>query len=123
MAQNSTMQERITQMYKYAYSAEKVSSKQEFAEKAGVTREMVSRLFSGKSEPSRKTLAAINASLGNPFNEAWMLTGEGDMLVPEAPTPTSDTMKMLITEMRDSRIAKDEQIDRLLRIIENMQAK
>lgn len=121
MEQNSTMQERITQMYKYAYSSEKVKSKQDFAEKAGITRELLSRFFSGKAEPSRKTLAAINSALGSPFNEAWMLTGEGEMMATTTTPASGDSIHLLITEMREQRIAKDAQIDRLLNIIEQMQ--
>lgn len=121
----TTMQERINEMYKYAFSAGLVSSKQDFAEKVGITREVLSRYFSGKADPSKKTLAAINSSIGSPFSESWLLTGEGEMHADGAtaphPSSTCDPISMLITEMKESRMAKDEQIDRLLTIIERMQ--
>ena len=122
----TNMKSRMNEMYRYAIANGKVTSKADFAELAGVTREALSRFFSGTREPSRKTLAAINRSLGMPFNEAWMLFGTGDMVVnrPQIPIEQRPSdIELLVTEMRESRIAKDEQIGRLLTIIENMQAK
>ena len=122
----SNMQARMNEMYKYAISTGKVSSKSDFAELAGVSREMLSRYFAGVREPSKKTLDAINRSLGMPFNEQWLLLGTGDMIVKHSPSEVDQRpsdIQLLITEMRESRIEKDKQIDRLLCIIENMQAK
>lgn len=118
------MHERINEMYKYAFSAGIVSSKQEFAEKAGVTREMLSRYISGKAEPSKKTLSFINDVIGKPFNEQWLLLGTGEMMADGThinPNTQPSDIRLLITEMREQRIAKDSQIDRLLNIIEQMQ--
>ena len=126
MEQNFTMQDRINEMYKYAFATGKVASKQAFAELGGISREALSRFLTGKTEPSRKTLTAINTALGSPFNEQWMVFGTGDMLAtaaPSAPTTHQTELQMLIQEMRESRIAKDEQIDKLLNIIANMQTK
>ena len=126
MDTNTPMHERINEMYKYAFSAGLVTSKQDFADKAGITREVLSRYFSGKAEPSKRTLIAINTSIGSPFNETWMLTGTGEMMADGTsinPNTHPSDLRLLITEMRESRIAKDDQIDRLLRIIENMQSK
>ena len=122
----SNMQTRINEMYKYAISTGKVSSKSEFADLAGVSREMLSRYFAGVREPSKKTLAAINRALENPFSDVWLLTGTGAMMAdgtPINPNNKPSDIQLLITEMRESRIAKDEQIGRLLTIIENMQNK
>ena len=126
MDKNTTMPNRINEIYKYAFSAGLVSSKQEFAEKISISREIFSRYLAGKAEPSKKTLQAINVALGSPFNEAWLLTGEGEMMadgISVNPNTQPSELRLLITEMRESRIAKDDQIDRLLRIIENMQPK
>ena len=122
----SNMQTRINEMYKYAISTGKVSSKSEFADLAGVSREMLSRYFAGVREPSKKTLAAINRALENPFSDVWLLTGTGAMMADGTslnPNNKPSDIQLLITEMRESRIAKDEQIGRLLTIIENMQNK
>lgn len=122
----NTMPERIMEMYKYAIAAGKASSKQSFAELAGITREVLSRYLNGKAEPSRKTLALLNSALGNPFNEDWLLTGSGEPLAVDkvrSIQKDGNAIEMLITEMRESRIAKDEQIARLLCIIEKMQDK
>ena len=120
------MPERINEIYRYAIANGRVSSKQEFADLVGVNNVTMSRFLSGKKEPSKKTLEAINAALGDPFNEAWLLAGSGDMLAHAttfAPIQHQSDIELLVTEMRESRIEKDKQIDRLLCIIENMQAK
>lgn len=121
-----TMQERINEMYKYAFSAGMVASKTDFADKVGIAFATISRYLNGKMEPSKKVLAQMNAALGFPFNEQWLLVGTGEMMSDGTsvnPNTQSSDIRLLITEMRESRQAKDEQIDRLLRIIENMQAK
>ena len=122
----ATMPERINEIYRYAIAIGKVSTKQEFAELVGINNVTLSRFLNGKTEPSKKTIQSINEAIGSPFNEAWLLTGEGEMMADGTSvnpnTQTSD-IRLLITEMRESRIEKDKQIDRLLCIIENMQPK
>lgn len=128
-----SIEERVKELYKYAIARGKVSSKQEFADLVGITNVTLSRFLNGKKEPSKKTIEQINNALGNPFDNDWLITGKGEMMssAPTQPTPTptepvgceafSSAIHELIVEMRESRIAKDEQIDRLLTIIENMQ--
>ena len=126
MEQKLTMQERINEMYKYAFSTGNVASKSDFADKVGISREILSRYIAGKTEPSQKTLAAINRAIGSPFNEQWLFLGTGEMMADGTsvnPNTQPSELRLLITEMRESRIEKDKQIDRLLCIIENMQAK
>lgn len=136
MDKKMTMPERINEVYKYAIACGKAKNKQQFAEKVGITNVTLSRFLTGKKEPSAKTLEQINERFGRVFNKEWLLVGVGDMLSSQSaavlPEPTeppigqepiSSAISMLITEMRESRIAKDEQIDRLLTIIENMQNK
>ena len=120
-----TSSERVNEMLHYALSAHLASSKSDFAALLEITPETLSRFLSGKREPPINSLRAFNAKLGNAFNEDWLLTGQGEMLaehLTSLDTPSSpSTIDMLILEMRESRIAKDEQIDRLLTIIEQMQ--
>lgn len=137
---NQNVTERINLMYRYAVSKGLVKSKTEFAELLNVTQATMSRFLSGKNEPADFTLRKFNARMGHVFNETWLLVGKGEMLAskqstdpitpqPQPSTPTepvgceafSSAIHELIVEMRESRIAKDEQIDRLLTIIENMQ--
>ena len=123
---SNDMRARMNEMYKYAIATGKASSKSDFAELAGVTQETMSRFFSGVREPSKKTLAAINRELGMPFKDEWLLLGTGAMLVQQTQAAVAQQpsdIQLLVTEMRESRIEKDKQIDRLLTIIENMQAK
>lgn len=125
-AKKTTMSERINEIFKYAIASGKASNRQDLAEKCGITNVTLSRFLNGKTEPSKKTLLQMNDAIGKPFNEDWLLTGSGDPRS-QAPLPitpqTPSTIDMLIQELREQRIAKDEQIDRLLTIIENMQAK
>lgn len=121
-----TPPERIGEMLKFAIANDLADSKTAFAALLEITPETLSRFLSGKREPSKHSWSAFNAKLGKPFNEDWLLTGIGD---PRSQTPlpitpqTPSTIDMLIQELREQRIAKDEQIDRLLSIIENMQTK
>ena len=131
--------ERIKSMYRFAVQKGFVNSKTEFAEFLGITPQTFSRFLNGAKEPPANTLRKFNAKFGGAFSEEWLLLGRGEMLAAnadETPTPMakpepkeqpfgdqpiSSAFAMLITEMRESRIAKDEQIERLLTIIENIQ--
>ena len=128
---------RMNQMYKYAIANGIVNGKTQFAEFLQVQPGTLSRYLSGKQEPSTNSMRRFNVIFGNVFNELWLITGKGAMLASQEQeqiqvkehTPTepvgceafSSAIHELIVEMRESRIAKDEQIDRLLTIIENMQ--
>ena len=119
-----TSAERINEMLKFAIANDLAASKSGFADLLDITPETLSRFLSGKREPHKNSWSAFNAKLGKPFNEDWLLTGSGDPRS-QAHLPitqqTPSTIDMLIQELREQRIAKDEQIDRLLTIIENMQ--
>lgn len=126
-------------MYKYAIANGIVKGKTEFADFLQVQPATLSRYLSGKQEPSTNSMRRFNVIFGNVFNELWLITGQGAMLASQeqepmqvkgpSPAPTehigceafSSAIQALVTEMRESRIAKDEQIDRLLTIIEQMQ--
>lgn len=120
---NSTLCERVSEMYKFAISEGFAASKSEFAEKCGVTNVTLSRYLNGKQEPALKTLQSMNVAMGCPFNDEWLFYGKGDMVSKKTmPNVASeDGLAMLVQEMRETRLAKDNQIDRLLRIIEKMQ--
>lgn len=131
--------ERIKSMYQFASSKGIANSKSEFADFLGITQPTLSRFLSGAKEPPANTLRKFNAKFGGAFNEEWLLLGRGEMLAanadeltiakpepkeqPIGDEPISSAFAMLIQEMRESRIAKDAQIERLLTIIENMQTK
>lgn len=120
-----TSAERINEMLKFAIANDLASSKADFAALLDIKPETLSRFLSGKREPPKNAWSAYNAKLGNQFNEDWLLTGIGEPrhdVLPITPQ-TPSTIDMLIKELREQRIAKDEQIDRLLSIIEKMQAK
>lgn len=120
-----TPAERVSEMLHYSINAHLASSKAEFAALLEITPETLSRFLSGKREPPANAWKAYNTKIGNAFNEDWLLTGQGEMMsdhltpldIPSSPS----TIDMLILEMREARKAKDDQIDRLLTIIEKMQ--
>ena len=139
MNENGTnLTERVNLMYKYALQKGLVSSKSEFSDFLGVKQPTLSRFLCGKKEPSTPTLRKFNDRFGGAFREEWLILGKGQMLKedgdltpsarepkpvdpPIGQEPLSSAFAMLVTEMRESRIAKDEQIDRLHTIIEQMQ--
>ena len=126
---------RVNQMYKYAIANGIVDGKTAFADFLQVQPATMSRYLSGKQEPSVNSMRRFNVIFGNIFNESWLILGQGEMLAsnekqqepavkPSEPIGVeafSSAITMLVEEMKRSNIAKDEQIDRLLTIIENMQ--
>lgn len=126
-----TMPERMNEVYKYALSRGKAENKQSFAELMGVTNVTLSRFLTGRAEPARKTLEIMNERMGGCFNIQWLILGTGEMLsngqetddMPLGQESIITAFNRLMDEMQESRRAKDAQIDRLLSIIEKMQAK
>jgi transcriptional regulator with XRE-family HTH domain len=124
----TTMSERIQEIFKYAIASGRASSRMDLAEKCGITNVSLSRFLNGKAEPSKKTLLQMNDAIGKPFEEVWLLTGAGEKMASHQEPPIgdatiTDAIVMLIQEMRESRIARDGQINRLLTLIEGLQIK
>lgn len=124
----TTMSERIQEIFKYAIASGRASSRMDLAEKCGITNVSLSRFLNGKAEPSKKTLLQMNDAIGKPFEEVWLLTGAGEKMASRQEPPIgdatiTDAIVMLIQEMRESRIARDEQINRLLTLMEGLQIK
>ncbi|MBQ7192330.1 MAG: helix-turn-helix transcriptional regulator [Paludibacteraceae bacterium] len=116
----------------------------QIAEALGVSPAYVSDLFKGNKSIGAKLAYKLEELYK--ISPSWLIFGEGEMTASkhsvehnEAPvfqnngngdnnvtqtagTPSA-TIDKLIAEMRESRIEKDRQIDRLLTIIENMQNK
>ena len=117
--------ERINEMLKFAIGSHLAESKADFATLLDITPETLSRFLSGKREPPATSWKAFNQKLGNVFNDDWLVTGQGEPmsrnLTSAFTQPKPSAIDVLVTELREQRIAKDEQIDRLLTIIENMQ--
>ena len=117
--------ERINEMLKFAIGSHLAESKADFATLLDITPETLSRFLSGKREPPATSWKAFNQKLGNVFNDDWLVTGQGEPmsrnLTSSLAQPKPSAIDVLVTELREQRIAKDEQIDRLLTIIENMQ--
>ena len=126
-----TPAERINEMFRYAVANHLASSKSDFAALLDITPQTLSRYLSGKKEPPMNTWKSFNVKIGKAFNDDWLITGQGQMLKnltsaseqPLGDSPITDAVVLLLKEMRESRIARDEQYNRLLTIIENMQDK
>ena len=71
----NTMNERIKN-----YIKETSLNKTAFAKKLGVTQPFISKLCSGVSQPSDRTISDICREFR--INETWLRTGEGEMHLP-----------------------------------------
>lgn len=128
--------ERIKQMYQYAVACGYVANKTAFAEFLEIQPATLSRYMSGVKEPSANTLRKFNKIFRNAFNEEWLLLGTGAMLVgnvdqhaehASAPVYQNNgnggnnvTQNNVNGELLTIIHKRDEQIDRLLTIIEDM---
>lgn len=140
----------LHELYNYAVSHNLCANKKEFAELVGVANSNLSKAFgSDEKYLTDKFITRVNTALGDIFNPAWLLYGEGDMLcsgntqsADNASAPVcqnngnnvtqnagapSATIDALIEEMKAQRIsheklqeASNTQIDRLLSIIEKI---
>lgn len=126
------MATRINELYKYSIATGMASNRQEFADVIGITNVTLSRFLNGKKEPSSKTLEQMNNALGAPFNIEWLVYGTGEMLGTSKPQPMgaapgdggeSESIKLLIIEMRAQRESRDGQINELLSIIKELTSK
>lgn len=111
-------------------------NQQEVADKMCVNKSNLSKAFNG--EPSDNFLRRFNSAYNKMFSEDWLLRGEGDMLVPSISQTVngdgntsvagngnhvnSDLGRALDEIAAQRRVTEkaQEQIDRLLSIIENM---
>ena len=126
-----TPPERMNEMFRFAIANHLASSKSDFAVLLDIAPQTLSRYLSGKKEPPMNTWKAFNVKLGKPFNDEWLVTGRGEMfknLTSKQEQPTGEAsltepIMMLLTEMRESRIARDEQMNRILTLMENLQTK
>ena len=130
--------ERIAEILKYAIVNKHVADKGEFAAMLGVNPSTISRYLSGKKIPPESSLRKFNAAFGNIFSDQWLLLGVGEMLNGNQPADAIAlnvhapvyqntgnggnhvTQNDVNGELLSIIHKRDEQIDRLLTIIENM---
>ena len=126
-----TPAERMNEMFRFAIANHLASSKSDFAALLDIAPQTLSRYLSGRNEPPTNTWRAFNVKLGKPFHDDWLITGRGEMFKnltsaneqPLGDAPITDAIVMLIQEMRESRISRDEQMNRILTLMENLQKK
>lgn len=124
-----TTAERMNEMFRFAIAHHLASSKTGFAELLEIAPQTLSRYLSGKKEPPANTWRAFNVKLGKPFHDDWLLTGKGEMFKnltsgqdqPIGDPTITEAIMLLLKEMRESRIARDEQFNRILTMMENLQ--
>ncbi len=61
-------------------------SQQDFAAKLGISPASLSSIFTGRTNPTNNTIQAVHRAFPD-INVAWLLFGEGEMLVPSAVPP------------------------------------
>lgn len=116
----------------------------QIAEALGVSPAYVSDLFKGNKSIGAKLAYKLEELYK--ISPSWLIFGTGEMVVSEQSADSNSapvyqnngnggnnvtqtdgvppqTIEKILDEMRESRIEKDRQIDRLLTIIENMQNK
>lgn len=87
-----------------------VSTDKDVAIKMGADPSNISRGIKGKPEPTDKFLRRFNDAFGNIFDERWLLTGEGEMLVKsvEATPMRRSEMKEYTTTKNGTRFYERE---------------
>ena len=104
----------------------------EFAKKIGTHQSSLSRALSDGNKVGDATLNKISIAFG--INKQWLLTGEGDMVTNEQKSENNSGLGIIgnnvnggsindhkvVLEMVELLRKKDEQIDRLIGIIEKI---
>lgn len=86
--------DRINQAYNYLLDCGLAHKKKDIADKMGATAPNVSSALNGKASVlTDKFLLRFNSAFGNIFNDAWLLTGEGEMLNSDQPRTESLEVK------------------------------
>ena len=96
-----TINSRIAQVVR-----ESGLTKTAFAEKLKLSQSHISRMVSGESAPSERTISDICEKFG--VNEAWLRTGEGEM---KAPLSKSEELAKIFSKIQ----ATDDEKARLVK--------
>lgn len=134
--------ERIRKAYEYLRSTGQIHTQQNVADIMGVKKENISRAFNGnESYLTTNFMERFNSAFGEIFNIEWLTKGQGDMLKPIQsvgdisnsnvsgvnvngqeihiyPDAYNTLLKIVETNQRTTEKFQ-EQIDRLISIIEN----
>lgn len=119
----NSINERFNKVFEYLKTNKIVRNQVEFCQKVDVYSSDMSKYLNGKKDISKKLLEKIADSF--PISLDWLLTGEGEMLVSSQGSgaadgqsePVSEILKVLAGQLHE----KDQQIERLLGIIEKFQ--
>ena len=98
--------ERLNEAYKYLYSKGIVHSIGGLAAAMGKTRPSVSRALSGAEGYITDKFLSKFCGAFPCINSSWLLSGEGEMLMPVQPTPVnapSDLLERLYSELHALR--------------------
>ena len=122
----------LDELRKY-FRNQKITQK-EIAEKMGVSNAYINAIFTGKTELGKKNAEVLQKLYG--ISAAWLLTGEGDMLLGDVSGSNnavgseasvcvneSKVIEKMLNEMKEQREAAQNQIDRMLSIIEDLTGK
>lgn len=96
-------QERLRKMYEHLRYSGLIHTQRDLAEAIGAGAPTVSGALNGaKSCLTDSLLRRINEAFGFPFNDRWMLTGEGEMMASEP--PLQDASKRQRVKMLDALV-------------------
>ena len=128
--------ERVEAMVRSAIARNVAKSKKDVAEKVGISPQLLSRYLAAKTTPTPQMLNRIAEAAGGGFDDNWVQYGIGEMFA-TAPVINNSgkigdnltqqgmppqTIDTLVGEMREQREMYDRHVQRLLTIIEKMQA-
>lgn len=118
--------ERVIKVVDLLIFEKKVSSRRELADKLGYTESSMSQILNGKVSLSDKFIKKLSI-FEESINEVWLMTGEGSMLLDskasekEKPEHTAPALEKEGDDFLSLLQKKDEQIDRMLTLLENQQ--
>ena len=88
-----TKQNRLTEVYNYLHDNCNVHNQTDFANKIGYSRVMVSAAINGNERYLSDALFRKICQVYPIINEQYLLTGEGELLVPEEKTAHEDPLR------------------------------
>lgn len=94
----------MKEAFEYLRSTGKAHIQQDIANKMGISKTNVSRVFNGDGKYLTKNfLHRFNEAYGNVFNYDWLLTGDGEMLTSATQSNPPKTLRELLKEKNISQ--------------------
>lgn len=112
---------RFKKAVQFLLDNRRIYNDSDLANLLGKHKSYISEILSGKRELTQKFISEFTACFGN-ISPNWLLTGDGEMLFPSEENPSygKDKLWSMIDMLREQLKTKDEQINSLLKIIQDL---